>query len=191
MANILLLEGSKSSGIRKIIQDLGCKLKKVDLGALPKEHTWRRYADPTVLLFDALGAEQVVWGGFHQEAQNPVPELLEARFYTRSNDFRFLLSWLDKSATGVEGVVWLANKITDRQKPKIYLTGAVSDGLDQGTAIAVSPTPEIVFSRMLHMPSFPEVIRFAKINHQALLDHWDYRISSAEAIRRLRRDCER
>lgn len=176
----------------EICDEVGAAIAQLDFavetvleGQYGGDHAWGGYLAPTVLTVDAVGEEDIIWGGPERETAPLSVDLLEARFYTRSSDFKFLRSRLDADDTGLSGFLWIVVKASDRQVPKVYWTANTRDGLDQGAAITVEPTPRLLFAGTSAEGILKELMRFVARNHQVLLCYWNMEIDTRGCLSQL------
>ncbi len=90
--------------------------------------------------------------------------------------------------TGLPMVVWASVRGNARHDVRVKVCETHGTQMQPGTlaSVAVRPTPRLVAGQ-LSPADLRAVSDWIRLNEAALVDHWEYRISAAEFVRRMQR----
>jgi hypothetical protein len=104
------------------------------------------------------------------------------------DDALFEMANLFPADTGLPMVVWASERGHARHDVRIKVNQAHGTRMPPGNlaTVAARPAPRLVDGQ-LSATDLQLVSQWIRLNEAALLDYWEYRISTAEFVRRLRR----
>ena len=104
------------------------------------------------------------------------------------DDALFQMANLFPADTGLPMVIWASERGHARHDVRIKVNQAHGTRMLPGNLamVAVRPTPRLVDGQ-LSATDLRLVGQWIRLNEAALLDYWEYRISTAEFVRRLLR----
>jgi hypothetical protein len=111
----------------------------------------------------------------------------EAALSDAEEDF-FEMANLFPADTGLPMVVWVSERGHARHDARVKVNQSHGTRMLPGNlaVVAVRPTPRLVLGN-LSASDLNAVSEWVRLNEGALVDYWEYRISTAQLIRRLRR----
>ena len=100
----------------------------------------------------------------------------------------FAMANLPPRLTGLPMVVWASERMGARHDVRVKVHMAHGGRIDPGNlaVVAVRPAPRLVAGN-LSSADLGAVRDWIQLNERALVDYWEYRISTAQFIQQLRR----
>jgi hypothetical protein len=92
-----------------------------------------------------------------------------------------------KNVTGVDHTLFISPRGNARHGPRVKVAIDPPDSLDPRSVTATVALDGILVAGDIAPELLRQVQRFIELNHQALLDYWDYRIDTDQLRQRLQK----